>query len=327
MIMNYFVTKKILNIIPIFIGVFFILGSDELISPEITILGDNPLTIIVNTEYSDPGAIASDNIDGEVEVVSKISVDTSKIGNYSVTYTAVDSQDNEAIAVRNVHVISITDIDPPIIKDLNKNEIGKDYYLKYLISDANSGLNKETIKVKMNNRDLHPDDVNYVDNELRIRRNFFRDIKKGFWDLGELEIIIEVADNANNKVTKKFNYTVLEINPLETIEVKISVNSIIVGPDNINFDFFNHGLVDFSFSAISNAPIIRYEWTVSSSIGGDFNISKEINESKVITMDTYTHSEDYTDTLFNKYSRSTVLIKVTNSIGHYGFAYARIFVD
>ena len=54
----------------------------------ITLNGDAQITIEVGTTYTDPGATASDNSDGDItaDIVTVNNVDTSVIGSYTVTY-------------------------------------------------------------------------------------------------------------------------------------------------------------------------------------------------------------------------------------------------
>ncbi|HKL10837.1 MAG TPA: immunoglobulin-like domain-containing protein [Clostridia bacterium] len=73
--------------------------------PVITIKGDNPYKIDLNETYTDQGASASDDasgLDGDVTVSS--TVDTAKLGTYSVTYTVNDTAGNWQHAVRTVEV-------------------------------------------------------------------------------------------------------------------------------------------------------------------------------------------------------------------------------
>ena len=73
--------------------------------PEITIKGANPTTIVLNTEYKDEGAEATDNYDENVMIETSGEVDTSKTGEYTITYTAKDQASNEATATRTVKVV------------------------------------------------------------------------------------------------------------------------------------------------------------------------------------------------------------------------------
>jgi len=74
-------------------------------APEITLTGANPYTVTLGSTYTDPGATATDLEDGTVNVeVNDAAVDTSKVGEYTVTYTATDAQGNTAQATRTVNV-------------------------------------------------------------------------------------------------------------------------------------------------------------------------------------------------------------------------------
>ena len=78
------------------------------ISPVITILGSNPVSITVNNPYTDAGATALDNIDGDVTSQIQIggdAVDTTTVGVYNITYTVSDNTGNIATAIRTVNVL------------------------------------------------------------------------------------------------------------------------------------------------------------------------------------------------------------------------------
>jgi prepilin-type N-terminal cleavage/methylation domain-containing protein len=80
--------------------------------PVITMLGSSPITINQGDTYSDAGATASDNIDGNLtSSISVIStVNPSIVGTYTVTYNVSDSSGNTAIEViRTVNVISTSE--------------------------------------------------------------------------------------------------------------------------------------------------------------------------------------------------------------------------
>lgn len=74
--------------------------------PVITILGDNPTTLVVGDEYDDAGATAEDAVDGTVSVTSSGSVDTNTLGTYAITYEATDASGNTATATRTVTVLA-----------------------------------------------------------------------------------------------------------------------------------------------------------------------------------------------------------------------------
>jgi len=75
--------------------------------PVITLIGSPEITIEVGEKYVDPGATAKDDRDGDLTDKIKVDnpVDTSKPGDYIVTYTVSDSAGNTAKATRTVHVV------------------------------------------------------------------------------------------------------------------------------------------------------------------------------------------------------------------------------
>jgi hypothetical protein len=85
-------------LIIIFLIVFFACQKKDEIPPVLTLKGQDSLNVILNTVYTDPGATATDETDGNVssDIYTKSTVDENKIGEYTVTYYVVDEAGNEA---------------------------------------------------------------------------------------------------------------------------------------------------------------------------------------------------------------------------------------
>lgn len=80
-------------------------------APEITLLGNKTYMLSLNSSFTDEGATASDNVDGDLsgEILVSGSVDTSTIGSYALVYSVVDAAGNEAEETRTVEVIADTE--------------------------------------------------------------------------------------------------------------------------------------------------------------------------------------------------------------------------
>ncbi len=81
----------------------------DITPPVITLNGDNPLALTVGDTYVEPGATASDNIDGDISsniVIDASDVDTSVAGTYGVTYNVSDAAGNAANEVVRSVVVS-----------------------------------------------------------------------------------------------------------------------------------------------------------------------------------------------------------------------------
>lgn len=74
--------------------------------PVIELFGDATITIKVGDSYKEPGAVATDNVDGDITKKIKITgkVDTKKEGEYTIKYTVSDKAGNKATIERKVIV-------------------------------------------------------------------------------------------------------------------------------------------------------------------------------------------------------------------------------
>ena len=76
--------------------------------PVITIIGDNPLEINIGEDYTEFGATATDDIDGDITqdiIIDGSNINTTLQGNYTVTYSVSDSSNNLTSEIREVIVI------------------------------------------------------------------------------------------------------------------------------------------------------------------------------------------------------------------------------
>jgi poly(hydroxyalkanoate) depolymerase family esterase len=87
-------------------------GSQPEGHPVITLAGDNPMSVTINTTFTDPGAGAGDPEDGAIAVSADCSsVDPAAVGSYNCIYTATDSDGNTTTATR---VVEVFDPDAPV---------------------------------------------------------------------------------------------------------------------------------------------------------------------------------------------------------------------
>ena len=88
----------------------------DTIAPEITLNGDSIVNLEIGATYEENGVTITDNSGETIEPVISISynyngsstlvdkVDTSKVGSYTITYTATDSSGNSSSAIRTVSI-------------------------------------------------------------------------------------------------------------------------------------------------------------------------------------------------------------------------------
>jgi aspartate 1-decarboxylase len=86
--------------------------------PVITLNGAASMTLAVGDSFTDPGATASDNVDGDISgsvVVGGGTVDANTAGTYVITYDVSDAAGNPAVQVTRTVTVIIPDTTPPVI--------------------------------------------------------------------------------------------------------------------------------------------------------------------------------------------------------------------
>ena len=80
--------------------------SDDTTPPVITLNGSSTIQLNVGDSWTDPGATATDDVDGDLtsSIAVSGSVDASTVGTYTLTYTVADAASNTASTTRTVIV-------------------------------------------------------------------------------------------------------------------------------------------------------------------------------------------------------------------------------
>jgi hypothetical protein len=82
-------------------------GSGDSTAPTLTLRGEPTVNIVIDSPFADPGATATDAVDGDLSsrIVVSGSVDTTALGTYTLTYAVSDLSGNAAAPVtRTVNV-------------------------------------------------------------------------------------------------------------------------------------------------------------------------------------------------------------------------------
>lgn len=81
--------------------------------PVITLFGDKEITLTVGDNYTELGAVATDNVDGDITKKIKITgkVDVNTVGTYEITYTVQDKAKNKTSIKRNI-IVKEKEIEP-----------------------------------------------------------------------------------------------------------------------------------------------------------------------------------------------------------------------
>ena len=111
-------------------------GGNDSTAPIITLNGQAIATVNLNSTYTDAGATATDEVDGDLtsSIVTTGVVNTSVEGNYIITYTVSDTSGNTTTATRQVIVEG--DTTAPVITILGEAEVSINQYTPYIDAGA-----------------------------------------------------------------------------------------------------------------------------------------------------------------------------------------------
>ena len=92
-------------------------------APVISLTGESELTVEAGDAFTDAGATSLDIVDGDLtgELVLVSTVDTSKPGEYTVTYSSSDTSDNKSEDV--VRKVTVVDTTAPVISLVGLAEV------------------------------------------------------------------------------------------------------------------------------------------------------------------------------------------------------------
>jgi hypothetical protein len=95
------------------VAILFFAGckKEDVTKPVVTLLGANPMTLNVGDVFTDPGATATDDVDGNLtsSITATGTVNAAMSGTYTRTYSVTDAAGNIGTASRTVNVVLTRD--------------------------------------------------------------------------------------------------------------------------------------------------------------------------------------------------------------------------
>ena len=93
--------------------------------PTITLTGSSTINLTVGDTFTDPGATATDDVDGNLtsSITTSGAISTSNTGTFTISYSVSDAAGNSASVQRTVIVSAAADTTPPVISLLGSSTI------------------------------------------------------------------------------------------------------------------------------------------------------------------------------------------------------------
>lgn len=233
-----------------------VLVTPDVTKPVVTLNGNAKDSIIVFTSYTDLGATATDIVDGNLTSAILVSgaVDTSKVGSYTLTYSATDASGNTGTIDRTIIVLDTA---------------------------------KPAIVLTGNNPLIWAVDVPYVDPGHMVIDNYDTALVAtitGTVDekvTGTYQLFFNVTDNSGASAVTVIREVVVS----DTIKPIVSI----IGPSVVEMDVFT-SYFEFGSTATDNYDkalgAVSVVGTVDTAIVGDYDLKYVITDSENNTSDT-----------------------------------------
>lgn len=175
-------------------------------APEIKLLGADPMTVAKDSEFVDPGATATDNVDKNITKNIKVegTVDTTKLGEYKLVYSVADKAGNTATKERKVVVIEGVvenkDVNPPVITFTKPNSFQK-LCLGQKPDLSSSGVYGFTA---------------YDDKDGNITNNVTVSDTGNINKVGTYTVNYSIKDSSDNVTTASRTYSIVDCTPQPT---------------------------------------------------------------------------------------------------------------
>ncbi len=134
-------------------------------APVITLIGSTVIELTVGDTFTDQGATATDNVDGDLtsSITSTSTVNTSVVGFYYVLYSVTDAAGNSAAEYREINVRAAA-TSYSILVTASSNS---DYTLSG--TDVNGTVSGDDVSITINNGDTLSFDVNAPNHPFYIK--------------------------------------------------------------------------------------------------------------------------------------------------------------
>ncbi len=128
-------------------------GTDDLSTPVIVLNGDTEVFVKLGDSYTDAGATATDDEDGDIStniVVDESDVNTDDIGEYVVTYSVADAAGNTAIEERTVYVYAANTsyAGTYSVNETYTDDLGNTDNITYTVTITASGVDPDLILIE-----------------------------------------------------------------------------------------------------------------------------------------------------------------------------------
>jgi hypothetical protein len=247
-------------------------------APVILLNGNQSITIELGSTYNDLGSTATDNFDGIVNVSSVSLVNTTSVGEYTVTYTSSDSNGNTSTAVRTVtvedtvaptfdqitdksYVIGSTAIDfKTLILNVADNS-GTDSLLKIVVSD---NVNYSTLGTYSVTVRLEDESGNFTEDTFSVEITPEYGASSNPFPISSAEEFVQVFSSKDKTTYSEYNNTNSYVKLTANIDLTNYPNHRFVLNTNLDGNGFTISNYTYSYDQTAfNTVFANGEYTIN----------------------------------------------------------------
>ena len=237
-----------------------VVAPDDTTDPVITLVGSATVTLTVGQSYTDAGATASDNKDGNItaNIVTTGTVNTAIAGTYTITYNVSDAAGNTATPVTRTVIVELAPETIKILLQKGWNLIGSS--VKATISGDN--IDNDNIWTFGN--------TNYT----KLTNNAINTNHIGIW--------INSSASTGNEITLTLDAgESIPSDPIDPIYITLQLGWNIIGTSKAGTITGSSIESIYSYNTISN----RYELLTGNSLSANTGyLIKSTTNSNIITL-------------------------------------------
>jgi len=267
-----------------------VINVDE-VAPVITLIGANPQTIELGSSYTELGASANDDIDGNITgsiIIDATAVEVATLGTYLVTYNAQDAGGNNATeVVRTVNFVDTTDPSFTSTSTLSVDENISTLNIFYTATATDAG----TIGYSLSGLDALSFNLGTSSGELTFSSS------PDFETQNSYSVTITATDNSNNTSDLALIITINNLD--EEVPVFTSVTDISVDENTSTSDIiYNATATDVGTVTFSVGGTDASSFSIGAS-SGELNFTSspdfETQSSYSITITATDNSGNHSD--------------------------------
>ena len=174
-----------------------VIVAADIVAPVITLTGSATMNVILGDTFTDPGATATDDVDGDITaniVVAGDTVDTNTVATYTITYNVSDAAGNAAAEVTRTVIVA----DPNACTAETTESMSAASLNVTFMSDQTANITNDNATFEWVD---NPDSANAVNNSCKVGKVTKNGVNP--WDNNQIDLDTKLDFDTNSGIKIK----------------------------------------------------------------------------------------------------------------------------